>query len=125
MPDSPTLVLLHGATLNGRMWDPIVEQLPEFKTVAPDMPGHGSRTGEPFVLSAAIKVVQDVVKSLAPAKVVLCGDSLGSYVAEAAAPTLGDQLVGAVLAGGTASFRGIGGPWVVALGFLSGWISQE
>jgi len=105
--DLRALVLLHGAVLNGRMWAPIAADLSaDFRVEAPDLPGHGARANEPFRLSTAIQAVREVAASLAPARVVLAGDSLGSYVAMAAAGVLTDRLAGAVLAGGTANFQG-------------------
>jgi pimeloyl-ACP methyl ester carboxylesterase len=105
---APTLVVLHGAVLNRRMWDPVVEHLSaDFAIAAPDLPGHGARAVDSFTMAAACEVVRETVAQLAGARVVLCGDSLGSYVALAAAPALGDVLAGAVLGGCTASFRGL------------------
>ncbi len=104
---NPALVLLHGAVLNGRMWDPIVADLSsDFQILTPDLPGHGTRAGEPFRLASAVAVVQDAVRSLAPKPVVLAGDSLGGYVSIAAAGSLGSQLQGAVLGGCTGNFQG-------------------
>ena len=104
---NPALVLIHGAVLNGGMWSPIVADLAaDFQTVTPDMPGHGARMSEPFRLDRAVAVVQETVAALAPAPVVLVGDSLGSYVSIAAAGSLGSQVKGAVLGGGTGNFQG-------------------
>jgi pimeloyl-ACP methyl ester carboxylesterase len=104
---SPTLILVHGAVLNGGMWAPIAADLSrDYTVLTPDLPGHGSRAGEKFTLDAAVAAVVALAQSLAPSPVVLGGDSLGGYVALAAADALGDQLKGAVLAGCTANFRG-------------------
>lgn len=104
---TPVLILIHGAVLNGAMWNPVVQALSgEFKVHTPDLPGHGSRGAEPFRLSRAIDIVRDLARSLAPTPVFLAGDSLGGYVSIAAAASLGDQLTGAVLGGCTANFRG-------------------
>jgi len=103
----PDLILVHGAVLNGAMWNPVVAALGgEFRVHAPDLPGHGSRGAEPFLLARAIDVVADLARSLAPTPVLLAGDSLGGYVSIAVAGSLGGQLAGAVLGGCTASFRG-------------------
>lgn len=43
-PTDPTLVLLHGATLNSHMWDAVRRDLnPKYRVIAPDLPGHGAR----------------------------------------------------------------------------------
>lgn len=103
----PTLILVHGAVLNGGMWAPIAADLSrDYNVLTPDLPGHGKRMGEKFNLSAAIATVTELAKQLAPSPIVLAGDSLGGYVSLASAPALGDQLKGAVLGGCTMNFRG-------------------
>lgn len=101
------LAFIHGATLNRRMWDPIVERFqPRYPVVVPDLPGHGTLANEPFTMKGAVAVVKAAVAGLDASKVVLVGDSLGSYVSIASASALGDQFAGAVLGGGTARFHG-------------------
>jgi len=105
---APTLILLHGACLNGAMWIPVRRHLaPYWQVLAPDLPGHGSRQGERFTLEAAIATVAAAARSIAPSRVIVVGDSLGAYTAMAAAATLpAEQLAGLVLAGATYDFRG-------------------
>ena len=104
--ERPVLILLHGAGLNARMWDPIIRKLdPHVRVVALDLPGHGVRRDEVFTLEAAQALVIQVAQSVAPAPVVLAGDSLGGYVAMASASgILQEQLRGLVLAGCSANF---------------------
>lgn len=104
----PTLVLIHGATGNGRMWDPIRRGLePRWRVLTPDLPGHGARRSEAFTLDAAVQTVAEVVRSVAPAPVVVGGDSLGGYVSLASAAVLPRaQLKGLVLSGSSANFSG-------------------
>src|SRR5262245_29195043 len=92
------------------MWDPVVRELSgEFRIVTPDLPGHGTRAGEPFRLEVAVTAVRDAALALSPSPVVLAGDSLGGYVALAAAAAVGSQLRGAFLSGCTANFQGPAG----------------
>jgi len=107
-PD-PTLVLLHGATMNAHMWDAVRRCLnPRYRVIAPDLPGHGARRREEFTLAGAIETVQTSVASVAGAPVVLVGDSLGGYTAQAAAPLIAqEQLKGLVLGGSTAVLKGL------------------
>jgi pimeloyl-ACP methyl ester carboxylesterase len=116
----PVVILVHGATLNGRMWDPIRRHLsPAFRVVAPDLPGHGSRLGERYTLKAAVAVLAEAARSVAPAPVVLVGDSLGAYSSMAAASDLPQQqLKGLVLAGATFNFVGKS----VASYVFKGWL---
>jgi pimeloyl-ACP methyl ester carboxylesterase len=105
---TPTLVLLHGATMNAHMWDAVRRHLhPQYRVIAPDLPGHGSRRSEEFTFAGAIETVRASVASLAGAPVILVGDSLGGYTAQAAAPLIADeQLKGLVLGGSTAILKG-------------------
>ncbi|MEO8452624.1 MAG: alpha/beta hydrolase [Gemmatimonadota bacterium] len=107
-PTETTLVFLHGATLNARMWDAVRRHLnPKYRVIAPDLPGHGARRGEDFTLAGAIETVQASVASVGGAPVVLVGDSLGGYTAQAAAPLIAEeQLKGLVLGGSTAVLKG-------------------
>jgi len=102
------IILLHGATLNGRMWDPVRVRLePHYTVVAPDLPGHGSRAGVPYTLAAAVEVVRDAVLAVAPKPVILVGDSLGGYTAMAASLHVPPaQLRGLVLGGCSSNIRG-------------------
>jgi pimeloyl-ACP methyl ester carboxylesterase len=105
---APTLILIHGATLNGRMWDPVRRDLdPRWRVVAPDLPGHGARRAEVYTLAGGVATVADAVRSVAPAPFVLVGDSLGGYTAQAAASSLPqDGLKGLVLGGSSTNIIG-------------------
>jgi pimeloyl-ACP methyl ester carboxylesterase len=106
--EKPVLVLVHGATANHRMWDPVRRALAsKYRIVTPDLPGHGARRGERFTLAGAVDTVVEAVRSVAPAPVVVGGDSLGGYVSMASAGALpAGQLRGLVLGGCTLVFRG-------------------
>ncbi len=106
--DEPVLILLHGATLNGRMWDPVRRFLdPRYRVLTPDLPGHGSRRGEKYTLQGAVDTVVAVARSVAPSPVVVCGDSLGGYTTLASASALPqDQLIGIIPSGSSFNFVG-------------------
>ena len=104
----PVLILIHGATGNGRMWDAVRRHLgPRWRVIAPDLPGHGARRNETFTLQAAVDTVVAAAREVAPAPVIVAGDSLGGYTALASAAALPRaQLLGLVLAGASANFEG-------------------
>jgi pimeloyl-ACP methyl ester carboxylesterase len=104
-----TIILIHGATLNGASWAPVRRHLePRWRVLAPDLPGHGSRRGERFTLEGAVETVAAAVREAAPAPVILAGDSLGGYTAQAAAAFLPqDRLKGLVLGGASSDFHGV------------------
>jgi pimeloyl-ACP methyl ester carboxylesterase len=103
---SPVLILIHGATLNGHMWDPVRRHLdPGLRVIAPDLPGHGTRRNERFTMEAAVATVAQAARSVAPSPVILAGDSLGGYtVLDAASAIPAGQLSGVIASGCTADF---------------------
>ena len=105
---TPVLILIHGATWNGRVWDVVRPQLhPGLRVLTPDLPGHGARRGETYTLAGAVATIVAAAQSVAPAPVVLAGDSLGGYTAMASAAALpAEQLRGLVLAGCSANMVG-------------------
>jgi pimeloyl-ACP methyl ester carboxylesterase len=105
---SPVLILLHGATSNGHMWDPIRRYLdPAYRVLTPDLPGHGTRRDEPYTLEGAVAATVAAVRSVAPAPVILVGDSLGGYTSIASASALQkEQLIGLVIGGASFNFVG-------------------
>lgn len=103
-----TIVLLHGATLNGRMWNPAVSILsPEFTTFTPDLPGHGNGRDGPFSIDRAVTQVAALIERESPAGAVVAGDSLGGCTAMALAAAHPALVRGLVLAGCTAEFSGL------------------
>ena len=82
---APTLVLLHGATLDHHAWDLQVDALKaDYRLVVPDLRGHGASTGTGrFTFDDA---VDDVVALLdevdTGSPVVLGGLSLGGNIAQ-------------------------------------------
>jgi len=100
---APVLILLHGAGLNGHMWDPVIRQLdPAYRSIALDLPGHGLHAAGVYSVEGAVAEITTAARSVAPAPVILVGDSLGGFSAMAAAPYVPrEQLAGLVLAGST------------------------
>jgi len=104
----PVLILLHGAGGNQAMWNPVRRHLdPRLQVVALDLPGHGSRRDSHFTLEAAAELVASEVRRLAPAPVVLAGDSLGGYTSIAAALAIPpERIAGLALGGCTQNIAG-------------------
>jgi 3-oxoadipate enol-lactonase len=80
--DAPTVVLLHGATLDHRAWSPQIDALHDrFRLVVPDLRGHGRSTGT-FAFEPAVDDVLALLDELAAEPVVLVGLSLGGNIAQ-------------------------------------------
>src|SRR3954469_11231754 len=78
----PTLVLLHGATLDHRAWAPQVAALQDrFPLVTPDLRGHGASTGR-FDFTAAVHDIEALLEVLPADQIVLVGLSLGGNIAQ-------------------------------------------
>ena len=76
------IVALHGFTLTGRSWEPVLGRLSDPDPVALDLRGHGAaRDARPIDFPSVVRDVVDV----APAGTTLCGYSLGGRVALRAA----------------------------------------
>lgn len=102
--DAPTIVLVHGSVFTRKMWAPQRRALTEdFRVVAPDLPGHGSRADRDFRMEPAVQVVEDAVEEHTDGNALLLGLSLGGYVATEYASREPDRLRGLVLADSSAN----------------------
>jgi len=87
------VVLVHGTRTSHSQWD---LQLPSLRAAGhpvhtPDLPGHGTRRGEPFTLEAAVAAIETAVRrahEAADLPVHLVGSSLGGMLAIRAAARL-------------------------------------
>jgi pimeloyl-[acyl-carrier protein] methyl ester esterase len=82
-PGARDLVLLHGWSLNLRVWDPLVKALaPHYRMITVDLPGHGGSDWDPKAASPAAQAWR-VHETLAPLteRYCLLGWSLGGQIA--------------------------------------------
>jgi len=107
--DGTTLVFVHGAVFQRRMWAPQRDALAdEFRVVTVDLPGHGDRTATDFDLGESVSVLGRLFEEAGPA--VLVGLSLGGYVATAYAYDSPEDVDGLVLSGSSANPVGVLAP---------------
>jgi len=101
------IVLVHGTRTSSIIWRRQVEALERsgHPTVALDLPGHGTRSGERFSLEAAIDAIDAAVTSC-DTPPLLVGLSLGGYASLAYTREHGHQIAGVVLAGCSTEIRG-------------------
>lgn len=81
---APVVVFIHGFPFNKSMWDPQAEALKAtFRVIAYDVRGHGNtdaRTTD-FSIELFVKDLLGLLDTLQLDKVVLCGLSMGGYIA--------------------------------------------
>ena len=77
------LLLLHGWPLDGSMWDPQIVGLEDVAIIAPSMPGFGGTpvTAAVMTMDAAADAAADAVRNAGLDGAVVCGLSMGGYVA--------------------------------------------
>jgi pimeloyl-ACP methyl ester carboxylesterase len=97
------IVLVHGIRISGTMWGPMVSRLSllDRPAAAVDLPGHGSRRGEPFSMEGATSAVAAAIDSLG-GRALVAGLSLGGYVGIATAERFPERVAGLVAMGCTA-----------------------
>lgn len=115
---APAIVFVHGTRLTGSMWAAQQASLAdEFRTIALDLPGHGTRAPEPFTLDGAADALSAAIREHAGGRAVVVGLSLGGYVAMALAAREPERIRGLVLCGATAEPVG---PWSLPYRTLAG-----
>jgi pimeloyl-ACP methyl ester carboxylesterase len=110
----PTVVLLHGATLDHRAWAPQAEALADrFRVVVPDLRGHGGSTGR-FDFVDAVQDVLALLDRLPARRVVLAGISLGANIAQDVLYRVRDRVQALVVADATCN-TAARPPWEVPM----------
>ncbi|MFE3944185.1 alpha/beta fold hydrolase [Streptomyces sp. NPDC059118] len=101
--------MVHGTRFSAGQWSPQLASLQEeFRVATVDLPGHGTRSAQPWSLNAATEIIASAVDSLDCGPALVVGHSLGGYASLKFARRCPEQLRGLVLAGASASTRG---PW--------------
>ncbi len=122
---APVIVLIHGARLTRAMWQPQIDALStSFRVIAPDLPGHGALADVPFSFDEAITRTAAVIDVVAGGRAIVCGLSLGGYVALAFGARHPQRTLALVLSGCAFSFRRwtgrfLGAPYVAISRFVT------
>ena len=103
------IVFLHGTRLTRAAWAPQLDALSDaYRTIAIDLPAHGTRAGEAFELEGAAEMVAATIREqTTDGRAIVVGLSLGGYVAMVLAARHPELVRGIVLAGATAEPVGI------------------
>lgn len=105
--NAQSIVFVHGSVFTRKLWLPQQQTLAEeFHTVAPDLPGHGTRAETPFRMEPAIRVLEETLDTHTGGSAVLVGLSLGGYVVTEYADRHPDQVDGLVLSGSSVNPTG-------------------
>lgn len=101
----PAVLFLHGHLENSGMWKEIAASLPKStRKICLDLPGHGHSGNLGYVhsMEEMAEVVEALLEHLKLKKVLLCGHSMGGYVALAFAEAFPDKVRGLILMNSTA-----------------------
>ncbi len=82
--NSPTIILIHGFPLNKAMWEKQIEILKEnYRVIAYDIRGHGNTDAgsDNFSIELFVNDLLGLMDSLKIDKTILCGFSMGGYIA--------------------------------------------
>lgn len=81
-PDAPAVVFLHGGLLSGWTWEPVVQRMPQYRCLVPDLPQYGKSFHQgPFGIPKAAAAVADTIRDrVQGGRAHLVGFSLGSQV---------------------------------------------
>lgn len=106
--DGPSLVFVHGAGLDHRMWTPQMDALDdEFEVVAYDYRGHGHTgptTRARYSIEMFVDDMRELIEGLGVDDPVLCGHSYGGLVAGEYATQYPDEVAGVVFADARVDF---------------------
>ncbi len=102
----PTLLLLHAFPLHSAMWEPQGSLADRAELYAPDFPGFGYEPGldgESFTMEMAAQFIHQQLDARGIDRCVICGLSMGGYVALACWRMFPERIAGLILADTKAS----------------------
>lgn len=101
-PEDPVVILLHGAGMNGTIWQLQTRYLAYrgLQAIAVDLPGHGRSEGDPLASIEDLgQFIVDLMDAAGWSEASLVGHSMGSFIALDAARRLGARCTSMVLMG--------------------------
>lgn len=80
--EAPAVVFLHGGLMSGWTWGPVVERMPHYRCLVPDLPQYGKSFQQgPFEMERAADAVADLIRNRTrTGRAHLVGFSLGAQV---------------------------------------------
>jgi pimeloyl-ACP methyl ester carboxylesterase len=92
-----TIVLIHGSALNRTIWHTVASKfMGNHQVILPDLRGHGESDAPPgdYLMSQMAEDIASLLEYLGISKVVICGHSMGGYVALSFADLFPERLTG-------------------------------
>lgn len=108
------VVMLHGVGGGKEAWAPQLDAIAEagYFAAAWDAPGYGaSALIEPYDMSGLARALERLIDSLAAARVVLMGHSMGGMVAQEALAAFPGRIAGLILSATSPAFGRADGAW--------------
>jgi pimeloyl-ACP methyl ester carboxylesterase len=68
LPAAPAILFLHGGGLSSKSWRPVIERLPEFHCLAPDLPEQGQSAAIPYSIEGSAREVAEIIRQCTPQK---------------------------------------------------------
>ncbi|OYO11368.1 hypothetical protein BI335_16140 [Enemella evansiae] len=117
--DKPLLVLAHGSLATGAHMERVGAAVADLvDVVAPDLPGHATRSAEPYSLPESVAVMEEIIDAAGERPVLLGGHSLGGFAALTCAARRPERPAGLLLMGCAVEPRGAGAVAYQAAGRL-------
>ena len=95
--EGPPVVMVHGFGLNRKIWIPVVtEYLRNYQVILPDVRGHGESDapGGPYPMSLLAEDLVNLLAFLGVERAIICGHSMGGYIALAYADAYHQRMSG-------------------------------
>jgi 3-oxoadipate enol-lactonase len=95
-----TLILIHAFPFSSKMWDGLIASLSDLdiSIATIDLPGFGKEPNAVWTMSGIARSIHEAIKERALEKPVLCGLSMGGYIALSYCRGYPDSLAGLILA---------------------------
>lgn len=114
-----TILFLHGGGGGAWSWRPVIERLPEYHCLAPDLPEHGgSKEVKPFSIQDAAERMARLIQARVPGGTAhVVGLSEGAQVAVAMLANAPQQMTTALIS--SALLRPLPGGWMLTPGVIA------
>lgn len=94
----PTLLFVHATGFHARIWDQLIQHLPDVHSICVDLRGHGRSDGGPFSNWSVLGTdIVGLIEALELRRLVLIGHSIGGHALTQTAADIGDVVQSLIL----------------------------